>query len=399
MVGVDDVGQRRRLRQDAQPAERIHLFELAQHVWRDGLARHAVEAVATGDEVAVHAHGLAAVLECDVGPIGGHIHRLIELNPRDRTAQSMAGVLAFESGDCASAAAHFEAGREESTTNPEASALYGDCLVKLRRAPEAVTVFERLWRQGDPPNTAVLRSLASAQAAAGTPELAASTLARALEIVREEQSYVDLAALCIVNNAPQRALASIEAGLAEWPRSARLYSLRGVVEAEGGKPADAERDFGFANQLDPKGQYGSAGLGVLYTDTGRAEEASAVLRQRLQKEPSDATLSYLLAQALTREGAAPGSSEFREAQEALVKATRTRPGFVAAHTALGKLLRQSGDEARALAEFELALKLDGSDRTALNQLAALLRRAGRVQEAEQAAATLRELVVGSGAKD
>lgn len=320
------------------------------------------------------------------------LQRLIELDPHDATAHSMAGVLAFERRDYFAAAGHFEAGRLEMEANPQAGAMYGECLVKLRRPAEAVTVFERLQR-ADPLSTTILRSLASAQNAAGTPELAAATLNRALELKPEEQTYVDLAAVCIVNNAPERALAAINAGLEKLPRSPRLYSLRGVVEAERGLQAEAEKDFGISNRLDPARQYGSSGLGVLYMDTGRAGEASAILRARVRKNPSDATLNYLLAQALIREGAATGSAEFQEAEAALIRATLAQPDYAAPHTALGKLYRESGEDARAIAELRIAVKLDETDRAALNQLAGLLNRSGRIEEASAVTARLRRLVI------
>ncbi|MCU1258566.1 MAG: hypothetical protein JWO80_1451 [Bryobacterales bacterium] len=134
----------------------------------------------------------------------------------------MAGVLAFEAGDYPSAAAQFEAGRAETEANPQAYAIYGSCLVKLHRAKEAVMVFERLQRT-NPESTTFLRSLATAQAASGTPEVAAATLKRALEAgPGEEQTYIDLAALYILNNADDLALSTIQAGIGKFPQSARI---------------------------------------------------------------------------------------------------------------------------------------------------------------------------------
>lgn len=339
--------------------------------------------------------GASQITYAERDPRAAHfLNRLIEFDPSDATAHSMAGVLAFEAADCASAARHFEAGRAETEANPQAYALYGACLAKLGRPKEAVPVFERL-RRDDPRSATILRSLASAQAAAGAPESAASTLEKALELTPDEQTYVELAALCIVNNAPERALTAVQAGIAKLPGSARLHSIRGVVEAERGLQAEAEKDFELANQLDPKQQYGSPGLGVLYTDMGRSADAAAVLRSRIQKDPSDPTLNYLLAQAILRDGAAPGSTEFREAEAALILATHAQPAYAAAHTALGKLYHKAGDDTRAITELQIAVKLDGNDRAALNQLAGLLQRLGRFDESAAVAARLRRVVLGS----
>src|SRR5258708_33050087 len=65
-MAVRDFLERRRLRQDAKPAERIDL--LVFPLLRDATARDAVEAIAAGNEVAVELPRFAAVLETD-GPV------------------------------------------------------------------------------------------------------------------------------------------------------------------------------------------------------------------------------------------------------------------------------------------------------------------------------------------
>ncbi|MDT4885343.1 hypothetical protein FQZ97_1215680 [compost metagenome] len=67
MVGVDQlVVDRWSIGQQPEPAERIDALVLAQHASRNALARDAVEAVATGDVVAVDALQLAILLVGDV---------------------------------------------------------------------------------------------------------------------------------------------------------------------------------------------------------------------------------------------------------------------------------------------------------------------------------------------
>jgi hypothetical protein len=61
------LGCRRRLREDAEPAEGIVAFVNGEDARGDGGAADSVEAVATGDEVAIEALGGAIVLERDVG--------------------------------------------------------------------------------------------------------------------------------------------------------------------------------------------------------------------------------------------------------------------------------------------------------------------------------------------
>jgi len=320
------------------------------------------------------------------------LERLIRLEPANGTAHAMAGVLAFEAGDCAAAVRHFESARSEVEANSQAYRLYGDCLLRVGRGADALPVFERL--AASRPEPGALRSLAAAQVGAGHVDDAVATARRAIAIAPEsEQNYVELASTFLLRELNQAAMEVLNAGLTKLPRSARLYGLRGVAEAGNGLDDAAARDFEASNRLDPGHEYGAAGLGVLYAGTERAPEASAILRRRLQKDPQDATLNYLLAQALTREGGEPGTPAYGEARDALVRAVRARPDYAAAHSALGKLYVQAGDDARALAEFQTAAKLDPGDRTALSQLAAALRRAGRNEEALAVSRRLRELVI------
>src|SRR5207248_192758 len=60
-VTVRDFLERRHLGEDAEPAEWVHLLQLGEHARRETLARHAMEAVAAGDEVAVDLGALAAL--------------------------------------------------------------------------------------------------------------------------------------------------------------------------------------------------------------------------------------------------------------------------------------------------------------------------------------------------
>ena len=55
----------------------------------------------------------------------------------------MAGVLAFEGGDCGLAVSHFEKASAQIANNERAYSLYGACLLVLDRPSDAVPVFEK----------------------------------------------------------------------------------------------------------------------------------------------------------------------------------------------------------------------------------------------------------------
>ncbi|MND73749.1 hypothetical protein D3C80_653330 [compost metagenome] len=73
MAGVDQfVVDRWGIGQDPEPAEGVDPFEDFQALGRNRLPRHAMEAVATGDIVAIESPGLTIFLKSDKGFIGFH---------------------------------------------------------------------------------------------------------------------------------------------------------------------------------------------------------------------------------------------------------------------------------------------------------------------------------------
>ncbi len=76
MVAVDEVGERRRLGEDAEPSERILLLVGADDVARDDRAAHPVVAVAADDEVTVDAMRAPVEHVRDVRRTGRDIVRL-----------------------------------------------------------------------------------------------------------------------------------------------------------------------------------------------------------------------------------------------------------------------------------------------------------------------------------
>lgn len=351
------------------------------------------------------------------------LERLIRLEPASEVAHGIAGVLAFEGGDCRGAVSHFEkAGRVDS----RAGTLFGACLMAVDRAADAVPVFERLLA-ADPDSTGArfnlgyalavsrkyeeavrtleplasgpavgadtLNLLATAEAEMGRLEAAVAHLQQAIRRdPKDEKNYVDLASLCMRNESNETAVAIVEAGLAQAPDSAQLHMVRGILKVQLGQHDDAAAEFDRANRLDPRRQFGDAGLGLLYTEMRQTDRASAVLRERLKKSPKDATLNFLLAQALVQEGVEPGSAGFVEAAGCLKSAIASQPDLGKAHTLLGKLYVQSADYSQAVDELRLGARYDPSDRMAFSQLAIALRRLGREQEATAAVEGLRRII-------
>jgi tetratricopeptide (TPR) repeat protein len=354
------------------------------------------------------------------------VTRVLALEPQDETAHAMAAVLAVEADKCDVAIRHFERSGAALDANASALSQYGGCLLRRDRPKEAVTVFERAVRvSGDrsasqynlavaalqardparavdaaeralalaPGDANALSVFAAASAEAGRLQPAIDALRKAIAIAPdEERYYMDLAVLCMEHDAPDLALEVTNAGLSRLPASARLYTLRGAIHADRAELDEATRDFEQAASLSPDALYGSVGLSLVLRQNAQLPEAITLLRSKLAQKPQDATLNYLLGDALMRSEPAAGTPVFREAEQAFRRAVKARPQFAKAHAALGKLYLRSGDAAAAAEKLAAAVRMDPGDRLALNQLVMAYRQLGRAAEAAEAAAQLKDVL-------
>jgi tetratricopeptide (TPR) repeat protein len=354
------------------------------------------------------------------------VARVLTRDPASETAHAMAGVLAVEAGRCEKGVRHFRRSGHALDGNAIALTQFGGCLLRLNQPEESAAVFERLVREaGESPSTRynlavaqlqaghreealanarlamtatprdpdTLSLFAAASATAGQVEPAIAALRSAIELAPDdERHYLDLAVICLDHDAADLALEVVNAGLGRIPNAARLYTMRGAIHADRAELDEAMQDFERARRLGPDELYGAVGLSLVLRQTDRIPEALALLRQKLRRRPGDATLNYLLADALMRSDPVPSSPEFREARQALGRALGANPRFADAHAALGKLLLGSGDLPAAVRALRAAITLDPSNRLALNQLVIAYRRLGREADALAAAADLKALL-------
>ena len=350
------------------------------------------------------------------------VDQVLALQPENGTAHAMAGSLAVEAKGCTSAIAHFRRANAEIADSALALSQYGVCLVEENQPAEAVPRLERALVL-QPDSTATTYNLALAlhllhrtdQAEALLEKLhpdseslnllaeiytendkipeAIAALRRATEIAPgDERNYIDLATLCVDHQSTDLGLQIADIGLKNIPNSAKLYALRGAINAQAGNSAAAAADFEKARTIEPDELYGPVGLSLLLRENAKLAEAETIIRKRLRAAPDDPTLNYLMADLLIRGGAEPASPEFLKAIALLNKAIRAKPDFVNAHAALGKLYMTAGKTIEAVSETERTLELAPNDHVALNQLILAYRKLGRNQQAERAARRLRTLL-------
>lgn len=319
------------------------------------------------------------------------VDRALSLDSGYPVLHAMAGALAFEQHDCQSAIDHFGKATPAIDQSARALAEYGECLLAMNRANEAVAPLQASLQVA--PTAAVFNRLAAARAQAGDLQGAISAYRNAIDKdPRDLRNYMDLATLCLDHDSSALALEILDGGIRNNPGAAALFTMRGAVHAQLGSPEKAEADFDRARALEPDQLYGSVGLSLLWRDRGRPEDAIALVRTKLQKSPNDAVLNYLLADSLLKQGVTPGELQFDEARQALERSLQTKPDFAKARAALGKLLLKDNQPLPAIGHLQTAVQIDPTDRIALNQLILALRMAGRREEAEAAALKLRAAI-------
>jgi superkiller protein 3 len=263
-----------------------------------------------------------------------YLQRLLAIEPKDSTAHAMAAVIAFERKDCQGASTHFDKAGAVAANDPVAASMHAKC-----------------------------RDI--------------------LAVAQNEQAYVDRALLWTRRLNWSQARDVTTEGLKQIPASARLHSIRGVARVQLGDFEGAISDFDAADRLAPERRLGAAAQALMLSEQAQPEEAAALLRSALEKQPGDPVLSYLLADVLARAG------KIVEAVPLLESSIRARPEFAAAYALVGKLYRMQGEIKQAIRELETAIRLDPENRQAAQQLILALRQDGRPQDAAQVTARLR----------
>jgi tetratricopeptide (TPR) repeat protein len=346
-----------------------------------------------------------------------HLEQLLALRPGEEKAHAMLAVLARKSGDCARAVQHFAQSKSAIAAQPGAQYGFGACLVKLKRAPEALPVFQALLaahpdyrparyalaltlselnRTSDaieslrplvearePDVTAMALTAAALESMGETPKAVALLRDAIVRDPGNVKLYLDFASLSFAHQSFQVGIDMINAGLSRSPDSAPLYLARGVLRVQLAEFDKADEDFNRAERLDPSQALGGVVRGLSQIQQNNLDQALVTVRQQVKNQPKDEFPYYVLAELLTRQGAQPGSPEFDEAMHAALEAVRLKPSFALARDVLSRLYQASGDTNHAIEQCRLALRDNPANDTALYRLIrALQTRGGKDDVAE-----------------
>lgn len=261
-----------------------------------------------------------------------------------------------------------------------------------KQFPKAIQEAKDLIARGH--DTSELNNLlGEAYEADNQVQNAVDALRRAIALdPADENNYLDFASLCMNQRSLQAGLTVIQVGLESHPKSDRLIFMRGVLHATQDEFEMAEKDFRLAADLSPQNNLGYVGLGVSYLETGHDAQAIEILHRRLKENPNDASLLYLLGEALIRSGAAAGSPAQIEAQTSLEKSVRLNPNLCLPHVSLGTLYLDEDRPSDAVEQFEKARAIDPKERSAYSHLAVAYRRIGQIDKSKEVLNNLKQVI-------
>jgi tetratricopeptide (TPR) repeat protein len=353
-----------------------------------------------------------------------YVQRLLAVAPANEVANAMAAAIAYNAKDCAGSIQYFERSGDEVVKNSVALAEFADCLSRQERwsqanqvlarglelhpqsvqirynlalakmrdhhPDEAIQVLEPLAGAKD---SELLNLLASAYVKANRPDDAFRALENAILISpADETNYLDLAILCLEHNQENRSVIAASAGIAKIPKATTLYLIRGVAYAQIADYGNAEKDFTVAARIDPNQSHSTIAMSMLYSDQNQIDKEKALLVQQLKTTPNDAVANYLMADILLREGAEPGQPQFEEARTDLVRSLVAQPNSAEAQVLMGTLYQQEEKLPEALDHFNMALKVEPDNRSALDHELMLLRKLHRNSEATTVGEHLKSLL-------
>jgi tetratricopeptide (TPR) repeat protein len=291
------------------------------------------------------------------------------------------GLRLFEAGKLAEAKTVFEPAFKANTRDASAAFYLGRIALEERKHDRAIDYFETATKL-DPKNSTYFlwlgRALGREAQRANVlrqPGLAKRTKAaweRAIEIDPDNldaradliQYYVQ--APGILGGSKDKALEQAEE--IRKRNALRGYLELGALHEREKRLADAEKAYLGAAAEPSERHVGKYRLGVFYQNTGAFEKAFDLFEAMVAADP----LEYGALFQIGKTGALSGQRLARatEALEAYLKTTpgRNDPSLAAAHWRLGMIHERLQDKQRAKAEYETALRLDPTFKTASESL-------------------------------
>jgi Flp pilus assembly protein TadD len=267
--------------------------------------------------------------------------------------------------------------------DPEIISRVGATFLQYGYYQQAVAALEKII-SAHKESAETCRLLAEAYDRQHKPDLAYRVYSRAIEMdPNSENTYIALAEFASAHANNDYASQVVSHGLDQLPKSSMLRFEQGILLALKGDRAKAQASFSEASSLRPDWNLPLLALGVSELESGNAAQAAVMFEKARTADARDARAWYLYALALSKESGQTSGATRASAVAALHKAIALDQNDAGSHALLGHFELVAGNSEAALREWEIALKLDPQNVTALYQLALLYRRQGRTEEAQR----------------
>jgi Flp pilus assembly protein TadD len=197
----------------------------------------------------------------------------------------------------------------------------------------------------------------------------------------DESNYLDLGRILLVHNFLPTALDLATHATAQFPNSAPVFNLRGLVESRVSQFTDAINSYARAIQLDSANVDGRLGLARAQVSAGLISDATLTFNAAIQRFPKDARFKVGYAELLLKQGDAGDAGANASAEKMLKLALAIDPANVEALYRLGNLELNDGRVAEACKNLQQAVKLSPQSSEPHFALARAYRRLKRTNDA------------------
>jgi tetratricopeptide (TPR) repeat protein len=311
----------------------------------------------------------------------------------DAQAQSelMTGIALTHKGEFSGAIPHLLAARGRVADEYAANFDLALCYVATGQYEDAAGILTSL-KDGDHATAEVNNLLAQAYIGMAQPQKALAAFQQAVQQTPlDEKLYLLVADACMDHESYDLGIETLNVGLRNLPRSARLHYERGVFFTFQNQPDLAKSDYEMATKLAPRTDISYMALGQNDLLAGNLPGAIEITRKGIQAGHENYVLLTIFGDAVVRSGATPDERVFADAQQALEKSVAERPNYAASQLALGELYLAAGRLDDAVMHLESARQLAPQDPAVYSHLAIAYRRQGRSDQAQPVLAILSKL--------
>jgi len=280
------------------------------------------------------------------------------------------------------AVAHFSKELERNPRSADAAYNLSLALLRSGRAGEALAALDR-----HPAGTADHHALRGAVLnALGRREDAIPPLRRAVSLDPANASTLyDLVVTLLETDNNGEAVALLADARARFPKEAKIHAASGMAAYLTGKNPDAVRHYEAAVKLEPGAADFHASLGDVQSALGDLVRAETAYAMAVRLDATEPEFQVKRGRNLVK------LDRTKEAEAAFAAALRLDPDNAEAHFQTGKLSAARADHAAALKHLEKAVAGNPRLKEAWYQLSLAYRRAGRADQAKDAAERFRLL--------